>query len=749
MNDRTAWWKQALFFDWQRRLQALFAGTILLQFAAWLAAEDGLWLPQTATIVKTTLILTFFMQLLPGMKRVMQAGLQLALLLIYNMIALGYEPVGITLKRWPDLIDWFILNFGQLHPFIWFSLGAWALYTLAIWWVAVKWRIATLTIVSVIALSVRDSYSTLVLWEETAVIILCGLCLLILCHFAELKRKNPSGWAFLAEYPSSVLIPIVLLLAVTMIPGVLVPNVGALVTDPYTLYMRWKGEGVPAFGKAAGVDVAASGNASSGYSRNDSNLGGGFDFDYSPIMTVDTTHRAYWRGETRALYTGSGWEASEGDMQAQQLPVSFDAELPRDPRFAAAQAKMVEIRQTVTMENEEIYPVLFAANAVSRIESINGEKTGLDRLRWAPRQTELRIDLLSGKKMYPKTYTVVSLAPVIDEEGLKKASSELPSRALTQEYLQLPGSLPARVRQLAQEITAGAESNYEKAKRIEQFLQQTYPYTNRPNLAKGQSKDFVDRFLFEIREGYCDYYSSAMAVLMRAVGIPSRWVKGYVSGYNQMDDYMGGLANDELNRDPDGAGTYTVRNSDAHSWVEVYFAGYGWIPFEPTSGFTLPRVRFGQDSSAAETGAVEPPEAKANAGTADKAPNLPVLLGAGAVLMAALLAALWCFRKRFGSKLRLPAFLRLSRRKSADPSQRVVLEFNRLIRKTKRKGFQFNECETAREMIGRWQKRDAWLADDLEALLDLFEKAKYSPRGVTQEECNRTISLIEKLRKAM
>lgn len=741
MNEQPRLWRQALLGDWQRRSRALFAVLILFQFVAWLAAEDGIWLPQTVTMINATLIISALMQLLPRMKPYWEIGLQFVVIIGYNMVAMGYKPIGMEIKQATDLSRWFVANFGQLHPFIWFSLGAWAVYLLAVWWVAVKWRIVALTAVSVIALAIRDSFSMLELWEEAAVVIVSGLCLLIACHFADVKRKNPSGWAYIAEYPATMLVSITLVLTVTMLPGILVPNIGASIPDPYTLYMRWKGEGT-LFGKAGAVEVVAS-NASSGYSRNDTALGGGFDFDYSPVMTVDTTRRAYWRGETRALYTGTGWEMSDGDKQAQQLAAGFDAELPRDSRYPAPQLKTVQIRQTVTMENDDMYPVLFGANSISQIESIDGEKTGLDQLRWAPRQGELRIYGLSSKK-YPKTYTILSEAPIIDEEGLKRASAELPSRF--QEYLQLPSSVPTRVRQLAQELTAGAGSNYEKAKRIEQFLQKTYPYTNKPDLTKGQSKDFVDRFLFEIQEGYCDYFSSSMAVLTRAAGIPSRWVKGYVSGYNQMDDYMGGFLSDEATGDPDNSGTYSVRNSDAHSWVEVYFNGYGWIPFEPTSGFVLPAVAEETLSSLTDIAAEDLPDVKPEAGNEDGTPK--PLMAMYAVIAASLLALLWLLRKRYWGKLSILSLLRRSRG-SDDPSQRVVLEFSRLLRKNKRKGFYVHDYETARETIRRWKRQDSWIADDLQAMLDLFEKAKYSPQGVTSEECGRMLQLAEKLRKVI
>ncbi|UUZ97329.1 transglutaminase-like domain-containing protein [Paenibacillus sp. P25] len=164
---------------------------------------------------------------------------------------------------------------------------------------------------------------------------------------------------------------------------------------------------------------------------------------------------------------------------------------------------------------------------------------------------------------------------------------------------------------LAADITKDATNPYDKAKKLELYLQTNYSYTNKPDLSKGRSRDFVDRFLFEMKEGYCDYYSTAMAVMARSLGLPARWVKGYASGSTAIDQEMLGFEMEHGLIDPDAGGVYTVRNSDAHSWVEVYFSGYGWVPFEPTAGFSMPRAVQAPDLSSEPVTA--PAEAPATA----------------------------------------------------------------------------------------------------------------------------------------
>jgi hypothetical protein len=132
--------------------------------------------------------------------------------------------------------------------------------------------------------------------------------------------------------------------------------------------------------------------------------------------------------------------------------------------------------------------------------------------------------------------------------------------------LQLPESLPAHLPLLAEQITAGQETPYDQAAAIEAFLRQ-FPYNQQIEGPK-PGQDGVDYFLSEVKQGYCDYYASAMVVLLRSVGVPARYVRGYSQDVKQ-------------------EGLYHVLERDGHAWPEVFFPGYGWIEFEPTAGEPL------------------------------------------------------------------------------------------------------------------------------------------------------------------
>lgn len=163
-------------------------------------------------------------------------------------------------------------------------------------------------------------------------------------------------------------------------------------------------------------------------------------------------------------------------------------------------------------------------------------------------------------------YEAESQLAEIDGDDLRLAANTAP--AGMDEYLKLP-QLDTRISTLAEEITAAATSNYDKAIALERYLSTHFGYTL--ELPRSLPPDPLANFLFERKKGHCEYFASSMAVMLRSLRIPSRIVTGFRGG--------------EFN---DLTGQYVVRASDAHSWVEAYFPGYGWISFDPTPAVSLP-----------------------------------------------------------------------------------------------------------------------------------------------------------------
>jgi transglutaminase-like putative cysteine protease len=154
-------------------------------------------------------------------------------------------------------------------------------------------------------------------------------------------------------------------------------------------------------------------------------------------------------------------------------------------------------------------------------------------------------------------YQVVSKIPN------RNGTANVPPLENEERYLQLPQNLDPRVAELAREITRNGTTPYEKASLIESYLRRNYRYTL--NLTWTPGPQPLPMFLFDAKTGHCEYFASAMAILARAIGIPTRLVNGFQMG--------------EFN--PVGS-DYIVRESDAHSWIEAYFPGRGWTEFDAT-----------------------------------------------------------------------------------------------------------------------------------------------------------------------
>ncbi len=254
-------------------------------------------------------------------------------------------------------------------------------------------------------------------------------------------------------------------------------------------------------------------------------------------VSLPPVGKAGWRGMTYSIYTGRGW--SNPTLASRPLPESD----------TISDSRLVRQRFEIVASHGD---TLFALN-----QPISGEAGAIALYRSE--------DDLAGLRGTLSQYTVVSR--IAADPGVVDQSLS-PPPFISELYLQLPDTLPQRVRDLAGKITAEATQPYDKALKIETFLR-TYLYTlDLPPLPAG--RDLVDYFLYDAPGGYCDYYASAMVVMLRSVGVPARLASGYARGAYDFD-----------------RGAYRVLADDAHSWPEVYLAGAGWVEFEPTAGRPL------------------------------------------------------------------------------------------------------------------------------------------------------------------
>lgn len=269
-----------------------------------------------------------------------------------------------------------------------------------------------------------------------------------------------------------------------------------------------------------------------------------------------------WRGIALTTFDGRRW--SSGALSPQRLPPGADGWI-HAPQTAQKRNTLGQtIRYTVFLE-----PVATDAIFVpGRFLSLQGNFSGgapnsLAAFERNYLVTDTTETLKNPFRNFAAVrYVGISRLPPRDAAKLRAAGTGY-STGITSTYLQLPARLDRRIPELAREITKNSPTPFDKALRIESYLRSSYAYTL--NLTGKPGQDPLAHFLFEARAGHCEYFASAMAIMLRALGIPSREVNGFLPGeYNDL------------------AGDYIVRARDAHSWVEVYFPGEGWQVFDPT-----------------------------------------------------------------------------------------------------------------------------------------------------------------------
>lgn len=195
----------------------------------------------------------------------------------------------------------------------------------------------------------------------------------------------------------------------------------------------------------------------------------------------------------------------------------------------------------------------------------DGRATTIYATGWLPNYDD--VDSIAVDSMPEKgsTYEVTGVESTASADELNQAGVGYPSY-VTDRYLELPNTVTRETRQLARNIAGGGATPFEIASDIETYLRNTYGY-DESIAGPSNGRDAVDYFLFQEKKGYCEYFASAMVVMLRELNVPSRVVAGFR----------------EVPFDQE-AGGYLYTEKQAHTWVEVYFPGYGWIPFEPTPG---------------------------------------------------------------------------------------------------------------------------------------------------------------------
>ncbi|MBI4201429.1 MAG: transglutaminase domain-containing protein [Chloroflexi bacterium] len=308
-----------------------------------------------------------------------------------------------------------------------------------------------------------------------------------------------------------------------------------------------------------------------------------------PVFFAKTPFASYWRARTYSIYTSGGW--TENDTTFERNPTLIPT-LEDDPGIGS---EYIPYRVQVAVPGSYLYlpsAVPYAIDVPAQIETHTGSPYQSDVLTVRPK-----------KRMKPgEEYAGNFLAGVHTEPVLRRAVADYPEWA-KQRYLQLPPTVSERVKRQAATITRPYTNPYDKALALEQYLR-TFTYGTSQSSPRFD-EDRVEHFLFSSKTGHSDHFASAMAVMLRAVGIPARLVTGYGPGIP----------------DPETK-SFVVREKDQHSWTEAFFPGLGWVEFEPSPIFDpvprTPEELVGFNQALAKLGLVPDPQDQLALNTIDE-----------------------------------------------------------------------------------------------------------------------------------
>ncbi|QTD43060.1 transglutaminase domain-containing protein [Sporosarcina sp. Te-1] len=418
-------------------------------------------------------------------------------------------------------------------------------------WIEVRKSILLFYVMTVVFIAFIDTFSPYSAENAIFRIMVSGLLLVGLLYISRLSEKHHRPLK--TGVYAAISLPLLFVVVASSAFASIIPEKDPVWPDPIPFF-----KSVVQGGQGVGTMTSTS-----GYDPDDSVLGGPFTPDHTVVFEAKVASKQYWRIETKSTYTSKGWEQHPREGQVHSF---FPGDLLED-RQPPVEDKELQPQKAELRILESLPYVAYpygTTNINTRQDIILHRLFDSERIWVTKNNADLELD----------SYEIEFVEPTYSMKALRETSMDDYSGAIDfSPYLQLPEEVPDRVKELAKTITENEESVYDKAKAIERYFRNngfTYDQKNVPIPREGE--DYVDQFLFDTKRGYCDNFSTSMVVLLRSVDIPARWVKGFAPGESKL--------NNQRER------VYEVTNNEAHSWVEAYMPGIGWMPFEPTIGFT-------------------------------------------------------------------------------------------------------------------------------------------------------------------
>ncbi|WP_078382313.1 transglutaminase TgpA family protein [Sutcliffiella halmapala] len=501
-----------------------------------------------------------FLQIIPLLSFFVQVGFMFYFLHVLYMpgVFLGKEWFSFL---WQDLqynfdviwaADWSSMT-GLFRSLLLFIL-LWLVSYLVIYWILYRKQMLLFVVFTVTYVAILDTFTVYQGNMAIVRLMVVGLLIVGFVHMERLKEKE-------GIYRSSKMllswgIPLTIFVLFSATVGYLSPKAAPIWPDPVPF--------LTSFGEGNGVGTG--GVKKIGYGENDSRLGGPFIPDDSVVFQAEVTQRHYWRVETKDIYTGKGWNSTDAD------PIPLEGN--NNTVISWLEEGVSTTPLTANLQMEKTYPHLSYPLGFTSVETEEETIFEIDPVTEKISTKNLEEDSINLEEYqvnynYPRYY-IEALKSAVPGTGLESEDEFL------ERYTQLPNSMPERVRELAVDITNSYSNRYDKVTAVERYFRNNgFSYNTTDVAVPSGQEDYVDQFLFETQQGYCDNFSTAMIALLRAVDIPARWVKGYTEG-------------EFIDSTEESKRIFEITNNNAHSWVEVYYPEVGWVTYEPTSGFSNP-----------------------------------------------------------------------------------------------------------------------------------------------------------------
>ncbi|MED3561423.1 transglutaminase domain-containing protein [Bacillus xiapuensis] len=468
---------------------------------------------------------------------------------------LKHNTVLLFSRNWNDLSNDFC-------SFLFFIL-LWLMVYLLHYWLLKRQRIFIFFFLTLIYITVLDTFTHYSAKAAIVRTVVTGFAVMGMLSFYRMVVKEKVPIQYAASRKWMVLLSGMITLSVLI--GIAAPKAAPIWPDPVP-YL--KGD------KKYHADDNSMSLQTIGYGTNDEHLGGPFMGDNKTVFQIEAKGKHYWKVETKDMYTGKGWVLSP---ESEKIQFKIGDIVPVFPFSKNVQTDK-ETARVFPVEGYRFPHIIYPAG-IRKIMSVHSNLGGGDTFSLDNKMERILVLGSNKQPIVPNLYTIEFDIPKYQAKDLrqtKKFDAKVMEPAMYKKYTQLPEELPQRVTDLAKKITSKEKNWFDKAKAVEKyFSRMEYTYEQKDVPMPGMNDDYVDQFLFETKRGYCNNFSSSMAVMLRTVGIPTRWVKGYNGG-----EFL------QYSKTDPSKQIYELTNNNAHSWVEVYFPNQGWVPFEPTKGFS-------------------------------------------------------------------------------------------------------------------------------------------------------------------